>query len=148
MVIRARLWERTVLTHLSRICGTVITLTSSKGYKWSTAVGLYKRTNEKVGSRRSQRRSALSAFEAKGLTHILIVSWTEKGQTKLTRRLQTWAKVSLINQNSCVATYHAVLRIPLEIHGSESWSGPAPKPNGFFLVWQPNATSDFIIFRK
>ena len=60
------------------LCGTVINLTSSKSYKWSTAVGLYKRTNEKVGSRRRQMRSAFSAFEAKRLRHILIVSWTDK----------------------------------------------------------------------
>jgi len=140
MIIESAKWK---LKHLSRICGTVINLTSSKGYKWSTAVGLYKRTNEKVGSRWSQRRSAFSAFEAKGQTHILIASWTKKGQTKLTRRLQTWAKVSLINQNSCNATYLAVLRIPLKIPGSESWPGPAPKPNCLFLVGQPNTTCDF-----
>jgi len=65
------------------------------------------------------------------------VDW-KKEQTRWTRSLQTWVKVSLINQNSCDATYLAVLIIPLEIHGSESCSGPAPKPNGLFLVRQPN----------
>jgi len=40
------------------------------------------RTNEKVATRRRQMRSAFNDFEAKGLRHILIVSWTEKGQTR------------------------------------------------------------------
>ena len=76
-------WENARYWHISQECGTVINVTPSKRYKWSTAVGLYRRTNEKVGSRRRQRRSAFSAFEAKWLRHILIVSWTELRTNKM-----------------------------------------------------------------
>ena len=126
-------WEN-ILTHLSRICGTVINLTSSKDYKWSTAVGLYKRTNEKVGSRWSQRRSALSAFETKGLTHILIVSWTEKRTNKIN------SETSNLSQG--ITGQSILLRCDLSRSAKNffrnSWiwtcSGLAPKPNGLFLI--------------